>query len=94
MSREEDMAEAILGRDAEQFCQSELGRILIGRAKVEKTEALQALAETSPWRIFKGFELRNAVWRAESFEKWLGELIVNGRNAERNMEHGTSSTES
>lgn len=93
MSREEDMAEAILGRDAEQFCQSELGRILIGRAKVEKTEALQQLAETSPWRVFKGFELRNAVWRADSFQNWLSELIINGRNAERNMEHGNSDTD-
>lgn len=94
MSREEDMAEAILGRDAAQFCRSELGQVLIGRAKAEKDDALQELAKTSPWRIFKGFELRNAAWRAESFEKWLGELIVNGVNAERNMEHGQSTEES
>lgn len=93
MSQAEQIAEAILGKDAQDFCRSELGQVLIGRAKQEKADALEELSKTSPWRIFKGFELRAAVWRAESFQKWLVELIVNGKNAERNMEYGNADTE-
>ena len=90
MSNDENMAEAILGRDAEEFCRGELGKYLLGRSKQERQEAQEELAKMSPLRIFKGYELRNAIWRAESFEAWLVELIMNGKNAQRIMEHGTA----
>ena len=93
MSEDENMAEAVLGKDAEEFCSSDLGRYVLGRARQEKEEAQIELAKTSPFRIFKGFELRNAIYRADSIEQWLAELINSGRIAQRNMEYGNADSE-
>ena len=76
------MAQAILGRDAEDFIKSELGRYLIGCADQEKKDALVQLARVSPWRRNRIRDLQARVWRAESFLSWLAELIKVGRQAE------------
>lgn len=76
-------AEAILGRDAEEFLNTELGKYLIGRARREKQEAQEKLNTTSPWRRRRIQDLQNEIWRAESFEAWLAEIIMDGRNAEK-----------
>lgn len=77
------MAEAILGRDAEDFVRSELGQYVLGRAKREKEEAQTLLNKTHAWRRKRIQQLQNEIWRAESFEAWLFELIMDGRNAEK-----------
>lgn len=80
------IAEAILGRDSEEFIQSELGRYVLGRAEGERQEALAELARVSPWRRNRIRHLQNVIWRAESVGGWLSELITNGRQAEAVLE--------
>ncbi|WP_282460103.1 hypothetical protein [Mycoplasmopsis arginini] len=74
-------AEAILGKDAEEFINSELGRFLIGRADQEIEEAVNELKICYSWRTRKIKDLQNRIWRAESFQNWLGELVIRGRQA-------------
>ena len=80
------MAHAILGRDAEEFFNSDLGRYVKGRAEAEKTEALEQLSRVSPWRRNRIRQLQNEVWRAESVVAWIAELITLGEQAEALME--------
>lgn len=76
------MAEAILGRDAEEFLATELGRYMTGRCDQEIAEAQRLLSRVSPWRRRRIQDLQNQIWRAESLKDWLTELVVNGRQAE------------
>lgn len=76
------LAEAVLGRDAEDFCRSELGQFILGRCDQEIAEAQDKLNRVSSWRRRRIQELQNEVWRAKSVKGWLVELISNGRAAE------------
>lgn len=92
MSQDEKIAEAILGRDAEDFLRSELGRYIIGRAKQEKEDAQEHLSTVCSWRKRRIQDLQNQIWRAESIQGWLIELVENGREAQNSLEreHGTA----
>jgi hypothetical protein len=79
-------AEAILGKDAEEFIASDLGRYIIGRAEQEAADALDELKRCHPWRTRRIRELQNKVWRAESVQGWLAELVVRGRQAVQQLE--------
>jgi len=74
-------AEAMLGKDAEEFLKTDVGRYLAARADEEEREALEALSRVSPWRRRRISQLQAQVWRAQSFRGWLGEMIVTGRQA-------------
>lgn len=76
------MAEAMLGRDAEEFFNTDIGRYILGRAEQEKHEAQELLARVSPWRRRRIQQLQNEIYRAESIRTWLAELVNNGRAAE------------
>jgi hypothetical protein len=76
------LAEAVLGRDAEEFLNSELGQFVLGRCEVEIKEAQYKLSRVSSWRRRRIQELQNEIWRAESLKGWFAELIQNGRAAE------------
>ena len=76
------MAEAVLGRDADEFLSSELGRFIVGRCDQEIQEAQALLSEVSPWRRNRIRQLQNQVWRARSMKAWLVELVNAGRMAE------------
>lgn len=80
------MAEAVLGRDAEEFAKSELGQFILGRCDQEIAEAQDELSRVSSWRRRRIQELQNKVWRAKSLKTWLGELISNGRQAEASLD--------
>lgn len=87
MSEHQELyAEAILGKDAEDFLASDVGRFLIGRAEQEVAEAMDELKRCHPWRTRKLRELQNRIWRAESVQGWLGELIIRGRQALSQLE--------
>lgn len=79
-------AEAMLGQDVESFLASDIGRYLIGRADQESAEAVNKLKTCFPWRRRRITELQNQIWRAESFQSWLGELIIRGRQATSQLE--------
>jgi hypothetical protein len=74
-------AEAVLGRDAQSFVDSELGRYIVGCAQEEIRTAYGKLKTVSPIRIFKVQELQNEIWRAEQLLAWLQDLIVSGTRA-------------
>lgn len=76
------LAEAVLGRDADEFLSSELGRFIVGRCDQEIQEAQALLSEVSPWRRNRIRQLQNQVWRARSMKVWLVELVNAGRMAE------------
>lgn len=76
------LAEAVLGRDAEEFVASELGRFILGRCDVEITDAMDELSRVWSWRRRRIQELQNRIWRARSMKQWIVELVSNGRAAE------------
>ena len=80
------LAMAYMGREAEDFCNSEIGKYLVGRAEQEEREALEALSTVSTFRKNRIRELQNQVWRARSLQAWLGELITDGRMALQQLE--------
>jgi hypothetical protein len=79
-------AEAVLGKDAEEFLNTELGRYMLGRCEQEIQEAQDELSRVSSWRRRRIQELQNRVWRAKSVKEWLAELISNGKSAEAALE--------
>ena len=76
------LAEAVLGRDAEEFCNSELGQFILRRCDIEIQEAQDELSSVFCWRRKRIQHLQNQVWRARQMKSWLVELITNGRAAE------------
>lgn len=81
MNDNELYGEAMIGRDAEEFLKSDIGKYIIGCAEQEAQEAMDALKRCYPWRRRKIAELQNKIWRAESVQQWMGELVIRGRQA-------------
>lgn len=77
----EIIAEAVLGKDAEEFIQSELGRYIIARVEQEREEAITALTTVSVWRRNRIRTLQNEVWRCDTFKSWLAETVIRGKQA-------------
>jgi len=86
VSTNELFSEAIVGRDAEDFVTSDIGKYIIGCAEQEAEEATDQLKRVYPWRTRKITELQNKIWRAESIQSWLSELIIKGRQAQQQLE--------
>lgn len=80
-------AEAMLGKDAEEFLSSDVGRYMLARAEEEEREAMEALATVWPWRRNKIRQLQAAIWRARSFKGWIAEMITMGRQALQQLEN-------
>ena len=80
-------AEASLGRDAQDFLASEIGRFIVGRCEQEISEAADLLSTVSPWRRNRIKQLQNDIWRAKSVRGWLIELVQNGQQAEQALDH-------
>ena len=80
------IAEAVLGRDAQEFLASEIGRYLLGRAQMDEREALEALVSVKWWRRRRIIELQSRIYRARSVRNGLAEIITDGRQAESVLE--------
>lgn len=74
-------AEAVLGKDAEEFLASDIGRIMLARAEEIEQEAFEELSKVSPWRRRKISQLQEDIWKARSFKQFLTELVITGRQA-------------
>lgn len=79
-------AAAAIGKDAEEFVRSELGRTVLGMAKQDAAEAMNDLKKTSPFMFWKVQRLQNEIRIAEQFEKWLVEIITEGAQALHQLE--------
>ena len=75
------MAEAILGKDAEDFLKSEVGQYIVGRIEQDIEEAKSKFTEVDPTDAKAVMSLQNEIKRAESLKQYFEEIIVAGRNA-------------
>jgi hypothetical protein len=81
------LAEVDLGLACEQFVKSDVGRYLIGRAKVESEDAVERLKGVDPDNPKVIRDIQNEIWRSDTFEKYLTDAILAGRNAEEQLQH-------
>lgn len=79
------LAEVDLGLAVEQFLRSAVGKYLVGRAKHELDDAVERLKLINPYQPRAIQEIQNEIWRADTFEKWLTDAILHGRNAEEQL---------
>lgn len=75
------MAEAILGKDAEDFLKSEVGQYIVGRIEQDIEDAKSKFIEVDPTDAKAVMSLQNDIKRAESLKQYFHEIIVAGRNA-------------
>lgn len=78
---EELLAEYSLGKDSEEFIESELGRYIIGRVEQDRADAVEKLVSTHPWRRRRIRELQNEIWRCDTFKGWLADCVIRGKQA-------------
>lgn len=74
-------AQAVMGKQAEEFIASDIGQYLIGCAEQEIAQAHDQLKRVAPWRTRRIRDLQNEIWRAESFQSWLAELVISGKQS-------------
>lgn len=72
---------AVFGKQVEQFLDTAIGRYLVGRAEEEAERALSQLRTVAPWRRRRIMDLQNQVYRAEAFQQWLADAIIDGQQA-------------
>lgn len=79
-------AAAVIGKDAEQFMQSELGQIMLGMAEQDAQEATDKLKTMIPWPARRVMRVQNDIAKAESFPQYLMELYERGKQALHQLE--------
>jgi hypothetical protein len=78
MDNEELYARAAFGRQVDQFWSSAVGNYLRGRALECYTTAIKELKSCDATDTKRVMRLQGEVWRAESFEDWMSEAIMDG----------------
>ena len=73
--------EARLGEEAQQFLESDLGKLLKGRAILDIQDAQDALLDIAPEDTAAIRELQFKAATARHFKTWIAEAITNGNNA-------------
>ncbi|MCK0507915.1 hypothetical protein [Aromatoleum anaerobium] len=82
MSSERELLQRVaMGMEAEAFLGSNIGRYLVERAETERDDAVGDLKAVSPDDPKAIRDLQNRIWRAESVQFWLADLINDGNNA-------------
>ena len=79
-------ARVMMGHQAEQFIKSELGRYIVARSEAEEQKAKDELATADPEDQKLIREYQNQIYRARSIREWFAELIVDGREAEMQLD--------
>lgn len=83
MNQEILFAEAAFGRDVQDFMESEIGRLIVGRAEQEAAIAIELLKKASPNDSVEITRLQNQIFVAESIKGWLAQAVSDGLQAER-----------
>ena len=86
MDEESTKAEYYLGKDAEDFIESELGRYIIGRIEQERAELVAKLIATPARANRRITQLQNEIWRCDTFKGWLADMVVRGKQALHQLE--------
>ncbi len=81
---------ATIGVEAASFLQSDTGRHLWEKARIEYDKATDDLFKLDPYsaegkRAFA--EIKSRAWAAEHFMQWCVESIQDGKNAEAQLRH-------
>ena len=80
--RDELVKDVQVGIEAEAFLNTAVGKYLVTVAEQERDAALEKLKIVDPLDSGTIRRLQGEVWRAESVQTWLAELIQAGWNAE------------
>lgn len=80
-AEQELYAEAVLGKDAVDFLNSELGRVLRGYALHQREEAKEALLKVPSWRKRKIQQLQFKAAVADQFLAFIRDAVVRGEMA-------------
>jgi len=83
-----DQAVIAVGKDAEAFIKSSLGRFITTRVQDEVLQAEQEFRQADPTDSKLITRIQNNIWRAESLIVWLAEIVQEGRNMEQEIERG------
>lgn len=73
------------GQEAEAFLQSSLGRSLVQCAEAEMATAIEEIKTVDPTDAKAVTLLQNRIWRAESVQRWIAQIIQEGWNAEAEL---------
>lgn len=76
---DELIAEALIGEEAREFFESDLGRCIVGMAKQDEDEAKEKMVDAIDEKERDEYRLRAKV--ARMFPAYLRELITRGENA-------------
>jgi hypothetical protein len=79
------METAILGKQAEMFVNSDIGKYLLARAEEKSRICYDQLKKVAPWRQKRIRDLQNEIWKCESFRTWILESINEGQFAQEEM---------
>ena len=80
-------AECVLGKDAEDFFKSDIGRYVLARSQEVVEEALVKLKTTSANEMAQIRNLQLAIAKAEGAIQWLNEQINAGTQALQQLEN-------
>lgn len=75
------IAEAELGERAREFLASELGRLMVGYADQDATDALTELVKISPTDTDGIRSLQTKAQMGQQFKMWLADTVTRGDNA-------------
>lgn len=78
--------DAVFGKQVEDFLSSDIGEYLIKKAKDEIDSALEKLKKCDPTDSVRVQSLQNQVKVCESIVGWLGDVVINGQQAMRQIE--------
>ena len=83
------MADAILGKECENFRDSGVGRYIIGRARQEIQELLEKLVDADPEDKKAQREIRQDMQTRQMMISYLFEQIQNGENSRIQLEENS-----
>lgn len=75
------LTEAVVGHQAKEFLESDVGQALLAKAELEASDAIDALKVIDPTRENEIRSLQNRIWLADHFERWIVDLIMDGQQA-------------
>lgn len=79
-------AEAVLGKDVEEWLKSDVGRYMLAGFEEYEQDALEELAKVLPWRRRRILQLQERIRLARKFKSLAAEMIHTGRQALQQLE--------
>lgn len=75
------IAEAVIGDEAKNFIESDLGKTILGMIEQDIALATAKYREVDPTDSKTVRDIQNEVWRAETFKSYLLQLFQRGEQA-------------